>query len=347
MRAAWPIVSLLALVSAIALILPGVSAGLSGAVVAALINLILVVGLYVFVGNSGVLSFGHVTFMAVGAYVCAILTIPTIARAIMIPNVPSFVPKTAIATIPAILAGALLAGVLGVIVGVPIVRLTGLSAGLAMFAVLLAANVVFSNWSPGPGGAGILTRVPTDLTVAGTLMWALLAMILAYLFQRSRWGLRLRGSRDDEHAARSLGVNVTAQRLQAMVLSAFITGIGGALYGHYVGSFGPDAFYIPTTFLVLAMLVVGGIDSLAGAVVGTLVISVISYALNQWTNDLPVGPITLKLPAGSSQLVVALLMLGILIVRPAGLMRGRETALPRLLAGAPRSKTRSGPVRAR
>ena len=329
LRTAWPLVGLLALVSLGALTLTTLSPALDQPVTGALINLILVVGLYIFVGNSGVLSFGHVTFMAIGAYVCGLLTIPTIARGVLIPDVPSFIPAMAMGTVPALLIGAVIAAGVGLLVGIPIVRLNGLSAGLAMFAVLLTANVVFTAWQPGPGGGGTLTRVPTDSSVGNTLAWALGAIVVAYLFQGSRWGIRLRGSREDEPAARSLGVSVMPERLYAMVLSAFITGIGGGLYAHYVGSFTPDDFFISITFVLLAMLVVGGINSLAGAVIGTLVISAITYVFSQWANDQPVGPITLKVPSGTSQLVVSVVMVAVLLIRPDGITRGHELTWPR------------------
>jgi branched-chain amino acid transport system permease protein len=325
LRRAWPLGSLVALVLLVAVAVPGISGDLEGAVGLALINIVLVVGLYTFVGTSGVMSFGHVTYMAIGAYTCGILTIPTIARPVLIPNVPGFVPDTAMATVPAVLIGGAVAALAGLLVGIPIVRLNGIAAGIALFAVLLVANVIFNNWELGTGGAGTLTRVPTDLTVTGN----------------AGWGLRLRGAREDEPAARSTGVGVTRERLGAMTLSAFLTGIGGALYTHYVGSFSADSFFLSTTFLLLAMLVVGGINSLAGAVCGTLVISAVSYVLDRWTNGLPVGPLAIHIPTGTREIFVAVLMLVILLLWPDGITRGRELPLParRRAAGWPGAPT--------
>lgn len=308
----------------------------------ALIHLILVVGLYTFVGNSGVVSFGHVTFMAVGAYVCGILTIPMIARAVMIPNVPQFIRDIELSTPVGVLVGGIVAAVLGLLLGIPLVRLSGLAAGLAMFAVLLITNVVLRAWEPGASGGGTLSRVPTDTTFLDALLWLLAAIVIAYFFQRSRWGLRLRASREDEQAARSLGVGVMRERLISFSLSAFIMGIGGGLFSHYVGSFTPDSFFIATTILTLGMLVVGGINSLAGAVVGALIISTLSYVLGRWTDGQPVGPITLTLPPGTSQISVAVLMLLFLILRPEGLTKGREFTL-RALGRVRKARGKVGP----
>jgi branched-chain amino acid transport system permease protein len=335
LRAAWPLLSLLVFVAGTVLILTAVRPTLDGPITDALITLIVVVGIYTFVGTSGVLSFGHVAFMAIGAFVCGILTIPTIARSVIIPNVPAFFPDSAMGTLPGVVLGGLAAALVGVVIGIPIVRMNGLAAGLAMFAVLLIANVFFTTWSPGIGGGGTLTRVPVDSTPHSVLVWAMICLCLSYAFKTSRWGLRLRGSREDEPAARSLGVGVSRERMAAFVLSAFIAGIGGGLYGHFVGSFGGSNFFITTTTLTLAMLVVGGINSLAGAVTGTAVISVVNYVLDTWTNGQSVAYVSLHLPLGSSQITVALLMLVVLILRPEGLTRGREFSMPRTMQWRP------------
>jgi branched-chain amino acid transport system permease protein len=327
LRVSWPLLSLLLLVAAVAVVFGMLVPGMAQPVVYALINVMVVVGLYTFIGNSGVLSFGHVSFMAIGAYVCGILTMPMIARAVMIPNVPEWIRAIELNTPLGVIAGAIVAGVVGLIIGIPLVRLNGLAAGLAMFAFLLIVNVVLKAWEPGTSGGGTLSRIPTDIKPADALVWVLVVIVLAFLFQRSRWGLRLRASREDEQAARSLGIGVTKERLGSFALSAFFVGLGGGLFSHYVGTLTPDTFFIATTFLTLAMLVIGGINSLAGAVVGTLVISAITYILDRWTNGQAVGPIAIPLPPGSSQIVVAILMLLFLILRPEGLTRGREFTL--------------------
>ena len=327
LRSSWPLLSLLLLVSVVALVLGVFVPAIRPPLVLALIHIILVVGLYTFVGNSGVVSFGHVTFMAVGAYVTGILTIPMIAREVMILNMPQFIKDIELSTPAGILVGGILAAVLGLLIGIPLVRLSGLAAGLAMFAVLLITSVVLRGWEPGASGGGTLSRVPTDITFLDALIWLLGAIVIAYFFQRSRWGLRLRASREDEQAARSLGVGVMRERLIAFSLSAFIMGIGGGLFSHYVGSFTPDSFFIVTTILTLGMLVIGGINSLAGAVVGALIISTLSYILGRWSSGQAVGPISIPLPPGTSQIVIAVLMLLFLILRPEGLTKGREFTL--------------------
>ncbi len=115
----------------------------------------------------------------------------------------------------------------------------------------------------------------------GALALALLAMAATYAFQLTGAALRLRASREDDVVARSLGIGITRERTIAFVLSAAIVAVSGSMYAHLQGSITPDAFYFDITFLTLAMLVIGGMNSLWGAVLGTLVVTGISEALRQ------------------------------------------------------------------
>src|SRR5437588_11580091 len=102
-----------------------------------LINLVLVVGLYMFVGNSGVLSFGHVAFMSLGAYISALLSIPVVTKGVLLPKLPMWLGSTELSLVPTILITAGIVVVFAAVVGFPLMRLSGLAAALATFAVLL------------------------------------------------------------------------------------------------------------------------------------------------------------------------------------------------------------------
>ena len=143
----------------------------------------------------------------------------------------------------------------------------------------------------------------------------------------------MRASREDEAAARSIGVAVAAERTIAFVVSAFFVGVAGALFGMFIGSFNPDAFFLNITFLMVAMLIIGGMTSLAGAVVGTIVISARlgdppphrGRRRSRASSQISAKP-------GLREVALALVMLAILILRPSGLTGGREIAWPAELA---------------
>lgn len=293
-----------------------------------LIDLVLVLGLYLFVGNSGVLSFGHMSFMAVGAYLTAFLTIAPTQKQFLLPGLPGFLANSQLAPFPAALCAGGSAALLAAILAVPLMRLAGIAASLGMFAVLLIVYVTASNWDSVTRGQGALLGVPTHTTKYVALAWALGVMVTVHVFQQSPLGLRLRVSREDEVAARAVGISVFWERTVAFVLSAFIVGIGGFLFAQFLGSFNPDAFYLNITFITIAMLVIGGLTSLAGAVIGTVVVSAVLEGLRQLENGVNIGLFHVTAPAGLQQVGLGALMLAILIFRPKGLTGGDEIRWP-------------------
>ena len=325
----WPLAALVLLTCGVALVTMALGPGsLDRVAVGMVINVVVVVGLYTFVGLSGVFSFGHAAFMAVGAYSSAILVIPPETKRFVLPDLPGFLADLQLDPFPATVAAGVLAALFALVLALPLSRLSGLTAGLATFAVLSIVNVVARNWQQVTHGTSGVSGIPTATTIWGALGWAFAAMAVAWWFQRSRIGLRLRASREDEAAARSIGVAVARERTVAFVLSAFFVGVAGALLGMFIGSFNPDAFFLNITFLMVVMLVIGGTGSLAGAVVGTVAISAVSEALRRVEGGFDLGLVQWSGEPGLREVGLALAMLAILIFRPGGITAGREIAWP-------------------
>lgn len=333
-RFLFPLGSTLALI----LLTTGI-ASLGGAsedqiVLTGLINLLFVLGFYVFIGLSGVLSFGHMSFGAIGAYVASILVIPPDVKSSLFFGMPSYLVNAHSSTLVSVLAGGAAAAAFAAVVGIPLLRLSGLGASLATFALLLIVKNVADNWQSVTGGTSGVSAVPTTTTITDVLVWVLVAVVITFAFQESAWGLRLRASREDEVAARASGISVVSARMCAWIVSAFFTGAAGALYAEFLGSFNATAFYLEVTFVILAMLVVGGLTSLAGAVIGSIVLSVVSELLRHVEDGLRVGPLHVPGRPGLSELGLALIMILILVLRPRGITGGRELAWPRWRRGA-------------
>jgi len=324
LAAAWPLLSLLLILIAVASIGSNLSPVNQRHTIEILINVVLVVGLYVFVGNSGVLSFGQMSFMSIGAYATAILTIPVIQKNFLLPDLPGFLASAELAPVPAALAAGLVALAFGLLIVVPISRLSGLAASLAMFAVLVIVYQVETNWDAVTRGTRTMLGVPTETTIWSALVWAGIVVALAFAYQRSSAGLRLRATREDEFAARAAGISIPRERAIAFLISAFIVGIGGFLYAQFQGAFTPAAFYTHVTFLTIAMLVIGGQKSLAGAVVGAVVVSVLSFFFNNLQDGFSAGPIDFGGRDGLSDTLLAAFILLTLLFRRDGIMRGRE-----------------------
>jgi branched-chain amino acid transport system permease protein len=315
-----------------------------------LIQTVLVVGLYIFIGNSGILAFGHITYAMIGAYAAAWLTLDPFKKSFAL-ALPSFLADNAYPLFPSALAAALLAGVVAFITGVPLTRLGGISASIATFTVLAIFNTIYSNWDSWTFGASTLVGVPIYVTAWVALAWAAVALLAATIHQKSRFGLALRASRENEIAARASGINVPLQRLIAFTVSGLFMGVGGVLQAHFLGSVAVTGFWISSTFIALAMLIIGGQRSLTGAVVGTIVVSALLEFLRQLEAGLTIGSTTIQMRQGLRELVIAFLMLVILIIRNSGITGGREIPWPfgrvrRLHARAPAAVGAPQPVAA-
>ena len=319
-----PLISLIIIVVATTYATSFGSRVLQRTTVNALIFLVLVVGLYIFWGTTGIMSFGHMGLAAVGGYSSALLTMPVATKSLVLPDLPTFIADVQIHFVPALIVAGAFTSLIALIISIPILRMEGLSATIGTFAFLMITNTVARNWEAVTGGTGAMVGVPLLTTRNAALAWALVAIVVAYMFQRSRVGLRLRASRDDDLPASAVGINIERERRRAFVLSAFFTGIGGGLLGHFLGVFSPNVFFFVATFLTIVMLVVGGVRSLGGAVLGTLAISAILEYLRQLESGTSIGPFDITIRAGLREMSLSVIMLVILAFRPAGLMKGRE-----------------------
>jgi branched-chain amino acid transport system permease protein len=297
-------------------------------VVNALVNVAIVVALYVFIGNSGVLSFGHISFMAVGAWAAGILSMPVDEKPAIMPNLAGFLRDTTVGNVPSLAIAAAVGGVFALVVGLPLMRLSGLGAGIATFGVLEITHNVLRYWEKIGPGLNTFSAVPETTGLLQAAIGAVIAVAVAFVYQRSRYGRMLRATREDAAAARAVGVSVYRQRLVAFVLSGALAGLAGGLYVHLL-PLNAESLYLDLTFLTLAMLVIGGATSLWGAVVGAVAVSAVDSFLAEAENGVHVFGSVLDLPAGTRIIVVGALMAIVLILRPAGLTGGREISLPR------------------
>jgi branched-chain amino acid transport system permease protein len=291
-----------------------------------LVQMCIVIGLYAFIGVTGIFSFGHVGFVAVGAYLSGLLAIPIAQKELLYPDLPGFLSTAELDPFLAILAGGAGAAVVGLMLAPAFGRLSGLSAALATFAMLVIVHVIARNWEEVTRGTKGVLGVPQETTLWGAATWAIICLVIVFLFQSSRVGLQLRAAREDEVAARAMGISVGKLRGVALVLSALIVGVAGGVYSQALASFNPDVFYLDLTFLTLAMLVVGGVNSLSGAVVGALLLTFLSQVLREVEEALD--------RPGLTQVCFALILILVLAVRPSGITGGRELRVRRPWRGA-------------
>lgn len=288
------------------------------------VTLVMVLGLQIFMGNSGVLSWTHVGFMGVGAYATGILTTAPMAKKLLVSSMYPALVELHLPVLPSIFIGGLVAAAIAAIIGYPLMRLSDFAGVITLFATLIVFHVVMTQWDNVTNGPRTFSGLPhfTSLTVA--LIAAIIAVVVALWFRDSSLGLRLRATRDDRYAAQSIGINMVYTRYLTFILSAGIAGIGGGIWALFITSFSPQSFYITEMFMLLSMLVIGGQGSISGAVVGTTVVTLAREVLRQVeaiVNNAHTVPFEVY---GLTEITMAVLMVIVLIWRPVGIVGGRE-----------------------
>jgi branched-chain amino acid transport system permease protein len=285
-----------------------------------LVNLIIVLGFHIFIGNTGVLSFGHLGIGSLAAYVMALLAIPSARKLAVIPKAPWGVttidldPRlaTVIALVVALIVSALLALV--------VARTSGLSATMITLAFLFVVRQVAENWKDMTNGAGSLSSVPRLEGSTWPLIGAVVAVAVAVAFRSSTTGRLAVATREDELAAGAMGIEVFSPRFWAFIVSGGVVALGSMLRVQTLGSIGPSQFSFEFTILILAMLVVGGMRTVTGAIAGTAFITV-GKEITRFLGD---GPhflgFTWPTVDGLPDLFLAGALLVVLLLRPVGLL---------------------------
>ena len=288
------------------------------------INLMVVLALQLFTGNSGLLSFAHVGFMGIGAYVSAVLTMTPEAKGFAIPDLYPFLETVTLPFIPAVLIAAVIAALVAAVITFPIMRLSDAASVISTFALLVIIQVVLAHWGQLTNGPRSLFGLLPYTDLPTSALWGVIFLVAVWLFKHSSIGLRLRASRDSEYAAATLGVDTVRLRWIAFIASAFIAAFAGGLWAHFVTTFSPRAFYLTETFVALTMLIVGGPRTVSGAVLGTVLVTALFQGLRTFENELNLRRVFDFQVVGLTEVVLAIVLIIVLALRPGGLIEERE-----------------------
>lgn len=277
-------------------------------------------GLNVLLGLTGQISIGHAAFMSVGAYTAANLAVRL--------DLPFWL------TLP---AGGLVAAAIGVVVGFPSVRIKGLYLAIATLASQFIIDWIIVHTPAISGGASASIQVPrpvifghqleTQREIYMFIMLVLLVFIVATLnIQRSRLGRAFVAIRDQDIAAEILGINVYRYKLIAFAISSFYAGVTGVLYTYYSGIANNEFFPLLTSINYLAMVIIGGLGSVLGAILGAAFVTVLPIGIDQFMST--VGPLFIAdggvlagLKSHLRLVVFGGLIMFFLVVEPEGLAR--------------------------
>ena len=257
------------------------------------IGIILALGLNIITGLTGQLSLGHAAFMSVGAFAGALLTIKT--------GVPFYLN---------ILLSGLITAVVAAAIGWPILRLTGDYLAICTLGFAEIVKVVFLNLEVTNKALGLTVPTPrSDLSMPVIVLIVVVLVIAASAFiENSRFGRALKAIRDDEIAAESMGINIARYKVQSFAVSAFMAGVGGCLYAHFLGYINPSDFGFIKSIDMLSMVVLGGLGSIPGTVFGATILSA--------------APEFLRFMSQYRMLVYGALLVFLMVFRPNGLLGG-------------------------
>ena len=235
------------------------------------INIILAVSLNVATGYLGQLPLGHAGFMAVGAYTCALFT-----KYCPLPGPVSFVLGLVLACV--------MAGLFGVLIGIPALRLTGDYLAILTLGFGEIIRITLNNIDDVLGfklfyGAKGLKNIPKYSNFMNVFLCVVITCFLIHAMMKSRHGRAVLAIRDNEIAARSVGIPITKYKLMAFVTSAVFAGIAGVLYALNYSSLVAKKFDYNTSILILVFVVLGGIGNLRGSVIAAAVLTVLPELL--------------------------------------------------------------------
>lgn len=292
---------------------------------------IICLGLNVQWGQTGLFNVGIAGFVAIGAYVSALMTTPDDAARFGGFGLPIAMGWA---------GGALVSGAASFLVGALTIRLRADYLAIATFGVAVVVHLCALNLEPvtgGPFGVGFIPR-PFAGTAGNPLAFGLLnlgvlTVVVAVLYMllerltRSPWGRVLRAVREDEAAALALGKNAAMVRLQAFALGGGIMGLAGAVQAHFIGFIAPDNYVPMLTFQVWAMLIVGGSGNNRGAILGAVLVWAI-WAGSAAAISALFPPAEQARAAALQIVVIGVALCAVLLLRPRGIM-GEERVVSR------------------
>lgn len=238
-----------------------------------MIFVILAASMNLIAGSAGLLSLGHAAFFGVGAYASALLS----TRA----------DWPVVVTVP--VAG-VIAAAIGAVVAIPTMRLISIYFAVATLGIGEMIYVVLLNWvdlTRGPMGIRGIPGIALpglSSTLSGMVVVAAVMLVSLWVMHRithSYYGNALRALREDDACADAMGIDVPRLKLESFSISCYFAGVAGALFAHTTGYIGPESFRLMESILILSMVVVGGLGSIYGSIIGAVLLSVLPEALRQ------------------------------------------------------------------
>ncbi len=307
------------------------------------INAILAISLNLVYGFTGMFSLGHAGFMAIGAYVCTLLILTPDQKTAMwiLEEIHPWLADISLPLFFAVLAGGLAAAAAGLVIALPVLRLGGDYLGIATLGFAEIIRVLIVNAIPLTNGSLGIKGIPQYADLWWNFGWLLFTLYCIVSLLKSNVGNVFKAIRDDEIAARTMGVDTFFYRVLSFCIGAFFAGVGGALTGALISTIDPKMFNFLLTFNILMIVVAGGLGSITGSVIGSVIITVMLEWLRSVENPISLSDVSWWVPFGDTlvgqtgdhtlagipgmrMVIFSLLLLAIILYRRSGLLGMRE-----------------------
>ncbi|MCD6183463.1 MAG: branched-chain amino acid ABC transporter permease [Thermovirga sp.] len=297
------------------------------------VNIILALSLNLIYGFTGLFSLGHAGFMAIGAYTCALLILSPLQKEMMFILEPAMWPFSVMHApfLVAVFAGGLMAALFGLLIGLPVLRLGGDYLGIATLGFAEIIRVLANNLPRVTNGALGFKGIPGYANIWWNYGWCFLTLYVIVRLVNSNFGNALKAIRDDEIAAKAMGINTFKYKLISFSIGSFFAGVGGALLASLLTTIDPKMFLFILTFNVLMIVVAGGLGSISGSVIAGIIITVLLEWLRFVENPITIGSFYIPGIPGMRMVVFSLTLLFIILFRRQGIMGMREITCDTIL----------------
>ena len=314
------------------------------------INAILALSLNLIYGITGMFSLGHAGFMAIGAYVSALLVLSPAQKNAMwiLEDIYPWLLNVNAPFIVSIIIAGIIAAFFGWLIALPVLRLGGDYLGIATLGFAEIIRILITNTARLTNGSLGLKGIPAYTSLF--MSWGCLGIVLlcTVCMLRSNFGGVLRAVRDDEVAARMMGINTFRVKVIAFTLGCFGGGLGGALMGNLITTIDPKMFMITQTYNILMIIVVGGLGSITGSLIGSVLVTTMLEWLRFVENPITIAGFNIPGIPGMRMVIFSLLLIVVIIFRREGIMGMREFSwdifFPKSKAKHKDSQKFSGPV---
>lgn len=287
------------------------------------INSIIALGVNITNGYTNIFSLGFGGIMLFAAYTSSILTLPIWYKEAVL-HLPLWLEHIQWPFVPSLLVAAIVAAITSIVLILPAFRLKGHYFVLASIGINIVIANLAENLRSFTLGARGLRSIPAFTNTWWVYSILLLTVFFIWRLIHSKYGRALISIGKDQGLAAVMGINVVRYKIYSFILGSFIVGIGGVLWVHLIASINPQVFDLAFVFQIIAMLAIGGIGTISGAILGAGIITFLSEIFLPIQEGFSLFSLQVPPLIGLVNLLIAIFLIVMMIYQPSGIMRGKE-----------------------